>query len=196
MRRGMANARPKRYARRVKTTLFLSAFLFIGCGSDEPATTTATDSGDFAEVITTRPDDGPDTTIADTATGDTATTETSVDTSVAETTGDTGGDAGSVTTVTASGTSFSPANVTIKVGQKVRWVVASGMHTVTSGTKSGAVCTPDNKFCNPSDTSCASAPAMSPGTTYERTFTTAGEFPYYCQPHCAAGMVGKVTVMP
>jgi plastocyanin len=35
-------------------------------------------------------------------------------------------------TVTASGTSFSPASVTIKPGGTVHWSIAGGTHTVTS----------------------------------------------------------------
>lgn len=176
---------------RVKPSLFISLVVvtsLIGCSDDAPGTAVVTDSGEFAEVITTRPDDGPDTNAPDTATSDTA----MGDTAMGETGGETGTDAGSVTTVTATGVSFMPANVTIKVGQKVRWVMAAGMHTVTSGT----ACTADGKFCNPADTSCAGAPVMGPGATYERTFATAGDFPYFCAPHCLAGMTGKVTVTP
>jgi plastocyanin len=184
---------------RVKTTLFLSVFLLAGCGGsdDTPATTTTEDSGDFADVITTRPDDGVDTTVADTGTAMETSGETSTTDAPAETTADAPLDgpdaAGGVTVVTATATNtFNPVNVTVKVGQKVRWVVAGGSHSVVSGT----TCVPDNKFCNPSDTSCATAPIMSAGAMYEHTFTTAGEFPYFCGPHCALGMTGKVTVTP
>jgi plastocyanin len=35
---------------------------------------------------------------------------------------------------------------------------------------------------------------IEPGETFEHTFETAGEFPYYCIPHEPAGMVGTVVV--
>ena len=33
-----------------------------------------------------------------------------------------------------------------------------------------------------------------PGETVTRTFTTKGEYSYYCGPHQGAGMVGKIVV--
>jgi plastocyanin len=105
-----------------------------------------------------------------------------------------GADAGGVKIVNvgAGGNSFSPSTLTIKVGEKVRWVFASAGHNVVSGT----ACTADNKFCNPADASCATAPLAANGTTYEHTFTTAGSFPYFCKPHCGIGMIGTVVVTP
>ena len=35
---------------------------------------------------------------------------------------------------------------------------------------------------------------FSPGESFSTTFTEAGEYPYYCEPHRGAGMVGKVIV--
>ena len=35
---------------------------------------------------------------------------------------------------------------------------------------------------------------VTPGETYEHTFETAGEYPYFCIPHERDGMVGVVTV--
>jgi plastocyanin len=35
---------------------------------------------------------------------------------------------------------------------------------------------------------------VKPAAEVESTFTTAGEYSYYCTPHRGAGMVGKVTV--
>ena len=90
------------------------------------------------------------------------------------------------------GLTFNPAVVNIKVGEKVRWVWTSGGHNVVSGT----ACTADNKFCSPSDMSCATAATSGAGTNYEHTFTTAGTFPYFCAPPCTGGMVGTVNVTP
>tara|TARA_Y100000589_G_scaffold280845_1_gene277449 strand:+ start:2206 stop:2556 length:351 start_codon:yes stop_codon:yes gene_type:complete len=36
--------------------------------------------------------------------------------------------------------------------------------------------------------------AFAPGESWEETFTTAGTYEFYCEPHRGAGMVGKVVV--
>tara|TARA_Y100001968_G_scaffold187355_1_gene171743 strand:- start:9837 stop:10196 length:360 start_codon:yes stop_codon:yes gene_type:complete len=36
--------------------------------------------------------------------------------------------------------------------------------------------------------------AFAPGESWERTFSTAGTYDFYCEPHRGAGMVGKVVV--
>ena len=36
--------------------------------------------------------------------------------------------------------------------------------------------------------------AFAPGESWEETFTSAGTYDYYCEPHRGAGMVGKVIV--
>ncbi len=74
-------------------------------------------------------------------------------------------------------------NIIIKVGTTVTWVnnTPGGVpHNVVSG--SGGV--PNNKF--------PTSPIFSQGGTYTYTFTTAGEYPYYCGVHPA--MVGWITV--
>lgn len=75
------------------------------------------------------------------------------------------------------------ANVTIKAGTTVTWVnnTQGGIpHNVVSG--SGG--TPNNKF--------PTSPIFSPGGSYTFTFTTPGEYPYYCGVHPA--MIGWITV--
>jgi plastocyanin len=86
--------------------------------------------------------------------------------------------------------SFSPENLTIHVGEAVEWTWASGGHNVVSGTN----CTADAQFCSPNGGNCALAPLSPKDTTYSRTFTTAGAFPYFCSAHCDFGMVGMITV--
>jgi uncharacterized protein (TIGR03118 family) len=85
---------------------------------------------------------------------------------------------------------YSPADLTIKVGDTVRWVWGSSGHSVVSGTNGNA----DNQFCSPSNTGCDNPPLSSKGTTYEHTFTQAGTFPYYCSVHFSLGMTGTITV--
>jgi plastocyanin len=48
----------------------------------------------------------------------------------------------------------------------------------------------------PGDVSAFShkALAFSPGETFSQTFSEAGEYTYYCEPHRGAGMVGKIVV--
>ena len=76
---------------------------------------------------------------------------------------------------------FEPASLKVKKGTKVTWT-ATGFHTVTSGTATGG---PD-----------AAGPMKSPMgfETYSVTFTKAGTFKYYCQPHADLGMEGEVVV--
>lgn len=91
----------------------------------------------------------------------------------------TGGD--DVTTVTLSGTSFTPGNVTIAVGETVRWVVSNGSHTVTPDT--------------PGQTGTWTGTGqLNAGDTFEHTFIAAGDFDYHCIPHQSLGMTGTITV--
>ncbi len=95
------------------------------------------------------------------------------------------GDSGGTTpaaTIAASNFMFAPATVTVKVGDTVRWTF-NGFHNVVSG----AECMGDGKF--------TSGLPMAV-TTFDHTFTEAGTFPYFCQPHCSSGMKGTVTVTP
>jgi plastocyanin len=83
--------------------------------------------------------------------------------------------------VTAQNFSFTPAVVTISVGDTVTWTFSGGPHTSTSGTN----CTADGKW---------NSGSMSSGSTFSHTFTQAGNFPYFCIPHCGLGMTGTVVV--
>jgi plastocyanin len=81
---------------------------------------------------------------------------------------------------------FSPAAVTIKVGDTVHWVWASDTHSTTSGTCSGGTCTPDGMW----DSGVHNVPH-----TFDFTFTGAGTFSYFCTIHGPLGMTGTVTVV-
>ena len=83
---------------------------------------------------------------------------------------------------------FSPSPANVKVGDTVTWTNDdSTPHTVTSGT-------------GPSDPSMGkefnSSPGLktliAPNQTFSHKFTTAGQYPYFCQVHPT--MVGKVIV--
>jgi len=85
--------------------------------------------------------------------------------------------------VTASGFSFSPANLTISVGDAVKWTI-SGVHTVTSGASSSTPGAGD-MFDE----------ALTDGQTFTFVFTSAGVFPYFCRVHEGNGMKGTITVV-
>lgn len=79
-------------------------------------------------------------------------------------------------------TEFKPASLQIAQGDTVTWIVKSDMqHTATSGTE----CKADGKW---------NSGVLNPGEKFTHVFNSAGNFPYYCIPHCAAGMVGKISV--
>lgn len=85
--------------------------------------------------------------------------------------------------VTASGMSFSPANVTINVGDTVRWTNTSGTHNVNATTATF----PSNpeSFGN----------SLGTGWVFKHKFTIAGTYLYHCDQHFGSGMSGSVTVI-
>jgi plastocyanin len=90
--------------------------------------------------------------------------------------------AGGGNAVKATGANkFEPGTLTVKVGTKVTWT-AEGFHSVDSGT-------PDT---GPDPAGPLKAPMGF--TTYSYTFTKAGTYKYFCQPHAQLGMTGEVVV--
>ncbi len=89
---------------------------------------------------------------------------------------------------TLTDTAYSPNPVEVAVGQTVVWTNDdSAFHTVTSGS-AGA---PD--VGKAFDSGLAGPTALTTkGKTFEHTFDTAGEYPYFCTLHPA--MVGTVSV--
>jgi len=86
--------------------------------------------------------------------------------------------------VTASSGAFTPTDVTIDVGDTVRWTSTSGTHNV-NGTTMTFPSNPES-FGN----------ALSTGWVYEYVFSTAGNYDYRCDAHFTSGMTGTVTVVP
>lgn len=87
--------------------------------------------------------------------------------------------------VTQSGLTFTPADITVSPGDRIRWVRTAGNHTVTSG----ASCTADGTYFDGVLTLASTSftwvvPASAAGAT----------IPYFCAPHCIFGMVGSITV--
>ena len=80
---------------------------------------------------------------------------------------------------------FDPAEVTVRVGDTVRWVNTDAtFHTVTSSDRV-EVRRPSGRF----DGVLSAA-----GEEFTVTFSHPGRFPYYCQPHTEF-MAGAVTVV-
>ncbi len=81
---------------------------------------------------------------------------------------------------------FSPATITIHVGQTVTWRNDdSAQHTTTSGSCSGSVCSPMPGW---------DSGVLNRGQSFSHTFNTAGTFHYYCRVH-GAMMQGSVVVL-
>jgi plastocyanin len=94
---------------------------------------------------------------------------------------------------------FDPANITVKQGDAVKWVMVSGgphnvqfdEATVPAGAKAQLRANMPNML-----TELGSPMMMNNGETYQISFASipAGKYPYVCQPHIAMNMTGVVTV--
>jgi plastocyanin len=83
------------------------------------------------------------------------------------------------------GGAFSPKNLVINAGDRVRWRNQTTLqHTSTSGTDCGEDLIWDTGFLN--------AGVFSAYVT----FNVAGFYPYFCVVHCFSGMTGTIAVNP
>jgi hypothetical protein len=80
--------------------------------------------------------------------------------------------------VTVTNFSFSPGELTITVGDAVRWTNVLGTHNVKAD---------DNSF--------TSGPAAPAPWEFTHTFTSVGLHPYYCEPHGGPGGTGMAAVV-
>ena len=90
-----------------------------------------------------------------------------------------------VVQVGQGGNRYVPNNVTINVGDTVRWEWAGSGHSVTEGP-----CPP----CSVNGADFDSGVRFA-GFVFERTFNTAGTVQYFCQPHTVE-MTGTINVNP
>ena len=75
---------------------------------------------------------------------------------------------------------FEPSSVTINSGDSVKFV--------------NNKLAPHNAVFDGNDELSHPDLAFAPGESWERTFSTAGTYDFYCEPHRGAGMVGKIVV--
>lgn len=81
--------------------------------------------------------------------------------------------------ITLSDNSFSPSQLTVAPGSRIRWVSASTMaHTITPS----------------GHDAWARAEITGQGQTFEAVLNNPGEFEYFCEPHAALGMAGTIWV--
>ena len=85
--------------------------------------------------------------------------------------------------VSVNSVTFAPSNITINVGDTVRWTNTGGSHNV-NGTTATYPSNPES-FGN----------AISNTWVYFYVFNTPGTYNYQCDVHVAAGMVGEIIVL-
>ncbi|HBO74329.1 MAG: hypothetical protein A2W97_07135 [Bacteroidetes bacterium GWE2_40_63] len=86
----------------------------------------------------------------------------------------------SIHVIKQSGTSFSPSNITVIVGDTVRWEWSAGSHTTTSKVI-------------PNGAEAWDSPLTSTSTSFEYKVTVEGTYNYVCTPHESLGMKGSFT---
>ena len=94
---------------------------------------------------------------------------------------------------TGSWVSFDPIGLYAEMGTTVRWIVRANVHTTTAYH-------PNNDH-HPLRIPAGAAPwdsgyLVHPGDHFEVTLTVPGVYDYFCTPHEAAGMVGRIVVGP
>ena len=87
---------------------------------------------------------------------------------------------------------FTPDKVTIKVGQTIQWV--NNAQTLHSVDADPSMVQDAKDVVLPPGAKPFDSGFMSPGATYEYTFTTPGTYKYTCVPHEKDGMMGTVVV--
>jgi plastocyanin len=86
---------------------------------------------------------------------------------------------------------FDPIGIHVPPGQAIRWTVHSNVHTTTAyhpRNDHHSLRIPER--AEPWD----SRFLVSPGSHFEVTLTVPGVYDYFCAPHEAAGMVGRIVV--
>ena len=85
---------------------------------------------------------------------------------------------------------FEPAGVAVEPGTTIRWTLVSGTHDTTSYSADN-----DRPQRIPEGAEGWSSPILNEeGATFEVTLTEEGVYDYFCTPHEALGMVGRIVV--
>lgn len=88
---------------------------------------------------------------------------------------------------------FDPQGVLVRPGSTVRWVTVEGVHTTTAYHPAhGDLPRRIPEEARPWE----SGYLVEPGETFEVTLEIPGVYDYFCRPHEAAGMVGRIVVAP
>jgi plastocyanin len=173
-----------------------AASLLAACGGDDDdddggnstATTAGASSGATSTTADTEPTEATDETDATEPA-----TEAAGDNATATIISSGSGEAGENYTVEATeDIKYDPAELTIKVGDTVTWVVVGSI--------------PHSATCDPSKTSDPThavlpegaepwdSGILQEGQEFSHTFDVAGDYTYFCIPHDSMTMLGKVTV--
>jgi plastocyanin len=87
---------------------------------------------------------------------------------------------------------FDPASITITKGSTVEWKnTSTTQHTITCD-PSKAAAPADSAL--PTGAEAFDSGPLDPGKSFTHVFTVAGDYAYFCAPHEALGMVGKIKV--
>lgn len=89
----------------------------------------------------------------------------------------------STTTIQASGFSFTPSQVTVNIGDTIKWVWVNGTHTTTSTSV-------------PAGATSWDAPLDNTHTSFIYVTLVSGLYNYDCTYHSSLGMTGTITVNP
>lgn len=88
-------------------------------------------------------------------------------------------------TVIVSSNVFTPADITINVGETVEWTNTGGNHNV-NGSLATFPSNPEGFY---------SGAASSDAWSFSFTFNLPGIYQYQCDPHASLGMIGRITVI-
>ncbi|MGH7584208.1 MAG: plastocyanin/azurin family copper-binding protein [Burkholderiales bacterium] len=90
---------------------------------------------------------------------------------------------------------FDPIGLHIQPGDTVRWIQVNGYHSVTAYHPSNG--NHEQRIpeqAQPWDSTIMLGEYPAKGSTFEHKFVLPGVYDYFCQPHEAAGMVGRIIV--
>ncbi|MFB6091466.1 MAG: plastocyanin/azurin family copper-binding protein [Haloquadratum sp.] len=87
---------------------------------------------------------------------------------------------------------FDPIGLYVEPGETVTWRIESGAHSTTAYKKGNSLASVTRI---PSGAEAWNSGTLSSeGATFEHTFETEGTYDYFCIPHKALGMIGRVVV--